>query len=70
MYQNLRTEMARHNLTSAKIAAGLGIRERNFRNRMNGSTLFTIPEAFAVRDRFFPGMSIDYLFDNAEAPTD
>ena len=62
MYQNLKAEMARKNLKKCDIARGLNKKERIIRNRFSGKTPFTLPEAVAIRDMFFPGVSLDYLF--------
>lgn len=67
VYQNLKAEMARQNLTKRDLARGLNTAERNIRNRFNGKTPFSIPEAFAIRDKFFPGISLDYLFQRDAA---
>lgn len=67
MYQNLKAEMARRNLTKRDIAQRLNKKERVIRNRFNGRTPFTLPEAFAIRDAFFPGASLDYLFQRDAA---
>lgn len=68
MYQNLQAEMARRNVTKRDIAQALHKDGRTIRNRFNGSAPFTIPEAFAIRDQFFPGVSLDYLFQDGAAP--
>ena len=62
MYENLKAEMARRNVSKRDIAQGLKKQARTIRNRFSGQTPFTIPEAFAIRDAFFPGASLDYLF--------
>lgn len=62
LYPNLMAELARRNLTKRDIAQALHKDGRTIRNRFNGSAPFTIPEAFAIRDAFFPGVSLDYLF--------
>lgn len=68
MYQNLRAEMARKNLSKRDIAHRLNKKERVIRNRFSGRTPFTLPEAAAIRDQFFPGVSLDYLFQDGAAP--
>lgn len=70
MYQNLRTEMARAHVAKSEVARAMGKSPKSLWNRLNGQSPFTIPEAFAIRDRFFPGMSLDYLFSNGPGVLD
>lgn len=69
MYRNLLAEMARKSLSKRDIAKTLNREGRTVRNRFSGKAPFTIPEAFAIRDALFPGVSLEYLFeDYAPAP--
>lgn len=36
--------------------------EKTVRNKLNGVTEFTIGEAIGVRNRYFDGLSLEYLF--------
>lgn len=62
MLQNLRAEMARHNISSNEIAKCIGKTDRNVRDKLNGKYEFSIQDAKKVRDKFFPDLSLEYLF--------
>lgn len=61
-YSNLRSEMARRDVTIEDIAKALYIHRNSASNKVNGITPFSIEEAFLLRDVKFPGMEIGYLF--------
>lgn len=65
MLCNLKAEMARNNISSLDLAKAAGKTERCIRDKLNGKTQFSIPEAVSVRDKFFPGFSLEYLFTQA-----
>lgn len=58
----LKAEMARRNLKGADIAETLSISRKSAYNKINGRTDFTLKQTIRVRDAYFPGMTIDYLF--------
>jgi predicted transcriptional regulator len=62
---NLSAEMARYGVSILDIESILGCTERTVRNKLNGVTEFSIGEAFALRDTFFPNMRLEYLFASA-----
>ena len=68
-YPNLKAEMVRTGTTGKMIAGYLGIRETTLSTWINGTTDagFPISKAAMVRDEFFEGMSLDYLF--SETPS-
>jgi hypothetical protein len=59
---NINAEMVRKRIRKPEVAASLGISERAFRNKLQGRTEFTFAEVQAVRDTFFPDLSLEYLF--------
>ena len=61
-FNNLRAEMARKGLTSKQVAAAIGISQKAFSNRMNGRTMFLMHEVVAIKNIFFPGFRLEYLF--------
>ena len=62
-YQNLRAEMARHNVTQTALAEFLECRVATVNAWMQGhDSGFPIKKAVAIKEEFFPGCSIDYLF--------
>lgn len=62
MKPNLKAEMARTNISYVDIASLLGVCEKTARNKLNGSTKFTIEEALKIKSNFFSNCSSDYLF--------
>lgn len=65
-YPNLRAEMARQGLTSLKMAQALCLNPGTLSAKLNDPSRFRLDEAFFLRDRFFPGQSIEYLFGREE----
>ena len=59
--------MAREGLTGKTIAVGIGVTERTFRNKLTGKTEFTRSEILGIRNKFFPGHTIGYLFEMQES---
>lgn len=66
MYSNLRGEMTRHGVRLSMVQNLLGVTEKTARDRVNGKSDFSVTEALKVRDAFFPGMTIGYLFAHAD----
>ena len=60
--KNLSPEMARFGVSNADIQTLLACSDKTVRNKLNGSTAFSVEEAMKIRDAFFPGMRIKYLF--------
>lgn len=67
MYPNLRAEMARWNVSTTDFSSVVGKTERSIRDKISGKGDFTLTEIIAIRDTFFPGQSIDYLFERLDA---
>lgn len=66
MLSNLKAEMARADVTVAEIAALSGKSWRTISDRIKGKGQFPIQEAIEVKDAFFPGMDLEYLFARTE----
>ena len=67
--QNLLAEMKRYGIRNKDLSQVLSLTDRTISNKLAGETEFTVKEALAVRDTFFPGLRISYLFaetDNSE----
>lgn len=64
--RNLKAEMARYGITNNDIQKVLNCSERTVKNKLSGETEFTLPEAFKVRDSYFQGLRIEYLFATDE----
>ena len=63
-FTTLRAEMARKGLKGTDIAKALQISKKSAYNKINGITEFTLKETITIRDKFFPDMTIDFLFNN------
>ena len=62
MYRNLEAELARNGISRADIAKALNVAIPTVSDKLNSANRLKLGEAIAIRDTFFPGMSIDYLF--------
>lgn len=62
-YRNLRAEMVRANITIASLARQIGVTEKTLRNKLNGETDFTWPEALAIRRLVNPKVGIEEMFE-------
>lgn len=62
-YKNISAEIAREGYKFKEIAQALEISNKAFSNRVNGKTDFKAHEAIVLKIRFFPNLSLDYLFD-------
>lgn len=60
--KNLIAEMARYGVTNSDLQKLLGCSERTVRNKLNNERDFTIPEALKIRNTFFEGLTLEYLF--------
>lgn len=61
-YPNLVAEMAKSEISRAQVARRLGVRPNTVSAWLTDKHEITVGMAFEIRDEFFPGMSIDYLF--------
>ena len=62
-YRNLRAEMARENVTMVDIARKLWFNRDTLARKLSGKSPLYIGEAFAIRDEFFKGKTLEYLFE-------
>ena len=60
--QNLLAEMRRYGVRNKDLSQVLSLTDRTITNKLSGETEITVSEALAVRDAFFPGLRISYLF--------
>lgn len=63
MYPNLAAEMKREGITGKAMASGLGVHSSGFYLILQGKRSLTIGMAHKIRAKFFPDLTIDYLFD-------
>jgi len=62
MYPNLEAEIARKGIHKKEIAKVWDCREATVYDKLNGKYRITLDEALSLRDEFFPGMRVEYLF--------
>ena len=62
MLKNLKAEMVRNDVSIAAIAKEIKKSNRGVRDNLNGKYEFDFSEAVAIRDAFFPDMTLEYLF--------
>lgn len=67
MLQNLRAEMARYGVSTEDLAKSIGRTERSVRDKISGKFEFTLPEGRTIRDQFFQGLTLEYLFAQADS---
>lgn len=63
--KNLSAEMTRFGVSNADIQSLLSCSDKTVRNKLSDITEFSVSEAIKIRDAFFPGMRIEYLFAGA-----
>ncbi|AZO96095.1 XRE family transcriptional regulator [Halocella sp. SP3-1] len=66
MYKNLEAEMTRNGILKKDIAKCLGVRDAIVLDKMNGKSTFTLDEALKIKNTYFSGMIIEYLFKKHE----
>ena len=66
MYYNLEAEIARKNINGKDIAKTLNISESNFSLKRTGKYNFKINECTLIKKKYFPNLTIDYLFESLE----
>lgn len=70
MLSNLKAEMARANVTIAEIATVTGMSYRTISDRIKGKSQFPVQDAIEVKNAFFPGLDLEYLFTVSSAAQD
>ncbi len=66
MHRKLRAEMVKKNKTISQLASDIGVVEKTLRNKINGNTDFTLPEAQAIRKILQSDLTLDELFETEE----
>lgn len=61
-YQNLTAELSKRGITQRNVAEFLGMSEKNLSLKLSEQVPMTVAEAMAVRDKFVPDATLDYLF--------
>lgn len=62
MFPNLKAEMARNKITLDQIATELHLNVSTVSAKLNNYNRLKYCECAAIRNKFFPELSIDYLF--------
>ena len=62
MLANLSYELRRKNITQNVVARMIGVTDKTLTNKLNGTTAFTVDEAFIINKNFLPEYTMDYLF--------
>lgn len=70
MYNNLRAEMTRHNVTAQNIADLLGKTVRTVRDKLTGRSDFVLGEIVKIQADLFPDLSLDYLAEKTATVED
>lgn len=68
MYKNLEAEMVRKGITRKDLAELLDVRYATVVDKLKGKFSFSLDEAFKIRNKYFPDLSIEYLFEVQEQP--
>lgn len=67
MLRNLKAEMARNGVSTEMIMTVLGKSDKTTRDKINGKSGLYLSEALKIRDTLFPGLSLEYLFSQADS---
>lgn len=62
MFCNLNAEMVREGISIDDLGRVLHKSSRTMRNKMKGRSPFTYEEVLKIRDTFFMGLDLEYLF--------
>jgi hypothetical protein len=61
-FENLRVEMARANIGVKEIAETIGTNRDTASRKLSRKSPIQLAEAFAIRDKYFPELTLSYLF--------
>ena len=67
MYQNLKVQMAAHNVTIEQLSRLLNVHRNTVANKLDGGA-FTIEGAFVIKDYLFRQFDLSYLFKREVTP--
>lgn len=68
IFPNLAAELARNNMTQGTLASKAGVTPTTLSLKLQGKSIFTLPECKTIRDAIDPGkqLSLDYLFETPD----
>lgn len=62
MYGNLYKELKQRKITQTEISKFLGLTNQAVCEKVNGGSDFKSTEMFAIKDKYFPDLTLEYLF--------
>ncbi|OPX88085.1 MAG: hypothetical protein A4E53_02242 [Pelotomaculum sp. PtaB.Bin104] len=62
MFRNLRSEMARYNITIEQMAATTGISLKSLRDKLSGKTTLYFEDVLKIKAAFSKPFEVNYLF--------
>lgn len=62
MYSNLKFEMERNNIDKNHVAEFLEIDMNSLNSKLDGKEFFKFYEAFMIQHKYFPKLTMEYLF--------
>ncbi|HHV63855.1 MAG TPA: helix-turn-helix transcriptional regulator [Peptococcaceae bacterium] len=63
IFRNLRAEVARRGFEYEDIAKRIGVSDRTLRKYLSGETKIPFTHARKIQRKFFPDLTLEYLFD-------
>lgn len=66
MFENLKYELRRKQITNKAVAELLGCTEKTLGNKLSGSTEFTLSEILLISENLLPEFELRYLFKQKE----
>ena len=66
MLRNLRAEMKRTGLADVALAKTIHTTDKTIREKKAGKSQFGIDDARLIRDTHFPGLTLEYLFEQSQ----
>lgn len=67
MYRNLVAEMTRNQIKKTDLAKLLNLRYATILDKLNGKSRFFYDEAKTIKNQYFAGLSLEYLFDSGDS---
>lgn len=64
---NLKKEMAGADISVEALAQFLQLHRNTVSNKIEGTSKFTVDEAFKIQEKFFPGIGLAYLFKESDS---
>lgn len=62
LYRNLKAEMGRNNITNSDIAKCINKDVSTVSAKLNAPNRITLNECIKIKNKFFPNLTIEYLF--------